>query len=94
MPLHPTGKSLKKALIENISSLHLWTGPEWREYWHGLSVLQNRTKLWRWDGPINIILNWSSVRLNIPARKAINSFSLKFDLERWQFDTHIFLTIK
>jgi hypothetical protein len=23
MPLHPTGKSLKKALIENISSLHL-----------------------------------------------------------------------
>ena len=56
-------------------------------YWHGLSGLQNRPKLWRWDGQIDIILNWSSVRLNIPARIAINSLSLKFDLERWQFDS-------
>jgi hypothetical protein len=55
--------------------------------WHGLRGLQNRPKLWRLDGQINIILNWSSVRLNIPARIEINSFSLKFDLERWQFDS-------
>ena len=65
--------------------LHLLTGPAWwTGYWQERRGLKYLPKLSRCLGQTVMFTIWSRLRLNWPARARISSYSVIFNLERWQ----------